>query len=103
MKKPKAPSLKKLYEGIKKDYADYKEKVRAYIMAERSLSNSRPLMTIAPANDKGLINGLTIPELVLLVNLSRSNGEYVVLGTVNDGKNLQIVAKKVVPTPFALF
>jgi hypothetical protein len=103
MKKPKAPSLKKLYEGLQKDYASYRETVRAYIMAVNSVSARRNLMTIEPANEKGMINGLTIPELVMLVNLCEGTGEYIVLETVDNKKNLRVVAKKKQIIPFELF
>jgi hypothetical protein len=102
MKKCKAPSAKKLYEGLQLNYEEYRAKVRAYTIAVGSSSNRRRLMSIAPANEKGLINGLTIPELVMLVNLSEGTGEQIILETENNKKDLLIVAKKMVPTPWAL-
>ncbi len=104
MKKPKVTikTVKALYEGLQKDYADYREKVRAHILAESSISNRRALMTIVPANEKGMINGMTIPELVLLVNLNSGNGESTILETTNEGKNLVIIAKRKVQTPWSV-
>src|ERR1017187_2647159 len=102
MKKSKAPSAKKLHEGLQKYFEEYRAKVRAYTLAVGSNSGRRRLMSIAPANEKGLINGLTIPELVMLVNLSDGTGEQIILETENNKKDLLIVAKKFVPTPWDL-
>ena len=63
-------------------------------MAERNVSSKRRLMSIAPSNEKGLINGLTIPELVMLVNLSEGTGETIVLETENNKHDLLVIAKK---------
>lgn len=57
----------------------------------------RPLMTIEPSNKDGHINGMTIPELVMLVNLNNNTDEETVLETVNDNKNLLVVARKKLP------
>ena len=102
MKKPKAPSAKKLYEGLQQDYEAFRQKVRVYVLEVNRVSNSRNLMTIEPATDKGLINGMTIPELVMLVNLSEGTGEKIILETENNKRDLLIVAKKTVPTPWKL-
>lgn len=72
MKKRKGPSAKKLYEGLQQDYEAFRQKVRVYVLEVNRVSNSRNLMTIEPATDKGLINGMTIPELVMLVNLNEA-------------------------------
>ena len=102
MKKPKAPSAKKLYEGLQQDYEAFRAKARAYALATGGNANRRRLMSIAPANDKGLINGLTIPELVMLVNLSEGTGEQIILETENNKKDLLVVAKKTVSVPWSL-
>jgi hypothetical protein len=38
----------------------------------------------------------------MLVNLSEGTGEQIILETENNKKDLLIVAKKMVPTPWAL-
>jgi hypothetical protein len=99
MKKTKKPTAK----SVQAEFDAYKTNVRAYVMAERNLSNKRRLMSIAPSNDKGLINGLTIPELVMLVNLSDGTGETIVLETENNKHDLLVIAKKKAPrTPWEL-
>ena len=102
MKKSKGPSAKKLYEGLQKHYEEYRNMARAFATAVGDLTNRRRLMSIAPANEKGMINGLTIPELVMLVNLSEGTGEKIILETENNKRDLLIVAKKTVPTPWKL-
>lgn len=105
MRKPKATikSLRKEIEVLTQRYADSKLKTRAYVLEVNNQSNRRHLMTIEPANAKGQINGLTIPELVMLVNLSEGMGEIVTLETTNDKKELIVVAKKKMPrTPWEL-
>ena len=103
MKKPKAPSAKKLYEGLQQDYEAFRQKVRVYVLEVNRVSNSRSLMTIEPATDKGLINGMTIPELVMLVNLNEGTGEETILQTSWDKKRLLVVARKKLPrTPMEL-
>lgn len=90
-------SMKKLYEGLQLDYEAFRSKVRAFALESMSISNVRNLMTIAPANDKGMINGMTIPELVMLVNLSEGTGEHIVLRTTNNKQDLLVTAKKNLP------
>ena len=102
MKKPKAPSAKVLYEGLQKDYEAFRNTVRAYALAVGGVDSRRRLMSIAPANEKGMINGMTIPELVMLVNLSAGTGEQIILETEDNKRDLLIVAKKFVPTPWDL-
>jgi hypothetical protein len=102
MKKPKAPSAKVLYEGLQKDYEAFRNEARAYALAVVSNSSKRRLMSITPANDKGLINGMTIPELVMLVNLTEGTGEQIILETENNKKDLLVLAKKKVPNPYRL-
>ena len=92
----------KLHEGLQKYFEEYRAKVRAYTLAVGSNSSKRRLMSIEPSNVKGLINGLTIPELVMLVNLSEGTGEQIILETENNKRDLLIVAKKFVPTPWEL-
>jgi hypothetical protein len=103
MRKPKATvktlraELKALQAVLDKHKAD----TRAFVFAVKTAG--RTLMTIAPANDKGMINGLTIPELVLLVNLKENEGEYVTLRTTNNKRDLVVMAQKnLPPTPWEL-
>ena len=102
MKKPKATirSKNKEIEVLTQQFADFKLKVRAFVLATHT--NGRQLMTIEPANDKGMINGMTIPELVLLVNLTETTGEVIQLRTSNDRHDLVVTAKKRVATPWEL-
>jgi hypothetical protein len=105
MRKPKATvkSLREELKNLQAQFDVYREKTRAYIFESSSISNVRGLMTVEPANNKGLINGLTIPELVLMVNLLEGTGEIAVLSTSYDKKNLTISAKKKGPrTPVEL-
>jgi hypothetical protein len=105
MRKPKATvkTLKAELAATVAAHELYKQKVREYVLATNSFSNRRQLMVIVPANEKGMINGLTIPELVLLVNLSNGTGEQVILETENNGHDLLIIAKKKNPrTPYEL-
>jgi hypothetical protein len=92
----------KLHEGLQKYFEEYRAKVRAYTLAVGSNASKRRLMSIEPSNVKGLINGLTIPELVMLVNLSEGTGEQIILETENNKRDLLVLAKKTVPTPWAL-
>ena len=92
----------KLHEGLQKYFEEYRAKVRAYTLAVGSNASKRRLMSITPANDKGLINGMTIPELVLMVNLSAGTGEQIILETENNKRDLLVLAKKTVPTPWGL-
>lgn len=98
MKKPKV-TIKTKNEEIKKLQENYKrmvENARAYALAASSQSNRRELMTIEPANENGMINGITIPELIMLVNLN-STGEETLLETSYDHKTLLIIARKRAP------
>ena len=99
MKKPKV-TIKTKNEEIKKLQEDYKrmvENARAFASAASSHSNRRALMTIKPANENGTINGLTIPELIMLVNLNSNTGEETLLETSYDHKELLVIAKKRAP------
>jgi hypothetical protein len=109
MKKPKATSkavvrlknqeIKRLEE---EDLA-YRAKVRAYVLEIGNVSNKRRLMSIESSNNKGLINCLTIPVFVMLVNLCDGTGKTIVLETENNKKDLLVVAKKKLPrTPYEL-
>ena len=104
MKRPRVTvkSVQKLHEGLQKYFEEYRAKVRAYTLAVGSNASKRRLMSITPANDKGLINGMTIPELVLMVNLSAGTGEQIILETENNKRDLLVLAKKTVPTPWGL-
>lgn len=96
MRKPKATvkSLREELKTLQVQFDTYKAKARAYILDNSRITNRRALMTIEPANEKGQINGMTIPELVMLVNLNNANNEATLLETVNNGKNLFVVAKR---------
>lgn len=102
MRKPKATvqSLRKELKALQAKFDAFRTSVRAYVLAANT--NGRDLMTIEPANVKGMINGLTIPELVLLVNLNEGTGEVIQLRTINSGHDLVVTAKKRVPTPWEL-
>jgi hypothetical protein len=102
MRKPKATvkSLREELKNLQAQFDVYKEKTRAFVLAIKT--EPRPLMTIEPANNKGMINGLTIPEQVMLVNLNNNTGETTFLQTTNNGKDLFVVAKKNVSTPWGL-
>lgn len=105
MRKPKATvnSLRADIAALNARHDKFRADVRAYVLAISSVSNSRRLMSIAPSNEKGLINGLTIPELVMLVNLSEGTGEIITLETENNKHDLLVVAKKKNPrTPWEL-
>lgn len=99
MRKPKATvkSLREELKNLQAEYEVYKQKVRAHLFAVSPMVNRRALMDIEPANAKGMINGMTIPELVMLVNLSESTDEIVILETVNNKKDLRVIAKKKQP------
>ncbi len=96
MRKPKATvkSLRAEMKLLQAHFDTFKENARAYVLAVGNNGGRRALMTITPANENGMVNGITIPELVMLVNLNNSFGENVLLETTNNNKNLLIVAKK---------
>ena len=83
-------------------HESFRAKARAYILELGNVSNQRALMTITPANEKGMINGVTIPELVMLANLNSNTGEETILKTVDNGKNLMLIAKKAPRVPWEL-
>jgi hypothetical protein len=94
-------NLRKEFKELKEKYKSMCNSARAYILSTRSVGNRRELMTVAPCNDKGMINGLTIPELVMLVNLTAGTNEHIILETTNDKRNLLVVAKKnPMPIPY---
>jgi hypothetical protein len=103
MRKPKA-TVKTLRAELKTLQAvldKRTETFRAFVFAVKTAG--RTLFTIAPANDKGMINGLTIPELVMLVNLKQNEGEYITLRTTNNKRDLVVTAQKnLPPTPWEL-
>ena len=96
MRKPTATvkSLREELKNLQASFDVYKEKARAYILENSRISNRRALMTIEPVTDKGLVNGITISELVMLVNLNEGTGERTFLETTNNKKNLLVVAQK---------
>ena len=101
MKKPKKLTPKKLAE-LQAKYDELRGRIRAFVMPIYSIANRRTLMEITPSNEKGLINGLTIPELIMLVNLNNGTGESTHLES--DGKKLYVIAKKSLPsTPYEFF
>jgi hypothetical protein len=101
MRKPKVTirSVKKLHEGLQQDYAAFRQKSREYVLAVSSGANRRPLATINPVTTKGLVNGITIAELILMVKMVDGTGENLLLETTNvDGVDcLYVVAKKKAP------
>ena len=102
MRKPKATvkTLRTELKALQAQFDKHKENTRAFLAAKTA---NRDLMTIEPANDKGMINGLTIPELVMLVNLSEGTGEFITLRTINNKRDLVVMAKKnLPPTPWEL-
>jgi hypothetical protein len=104
MSKRKAATVKSLREDLKNLQAEfdiYKQRVREFIMPLGSIT-SRKLMTVTPANEKGMINGLTIPELVMLANLQDAEGRKVVLETTNQNKELLILSVPKTRTPLEL-
>ena len=103
MRKPKATvkTLRAELKTLQAQFDKHKENTRAFILAAKTAN--RDLMTIEPANDKGMINGLTIPELVMLVNLSEGTGEFITLRTINNKRDLVVMAhKNLPPTPWEL-
>ena len=103
MRKPKATvkTLRTELKALQAQFDKHKDNTRAFILAAKTAT--RGLMTIEPANDKGMINGLTIPELVMLVNLSEGTGEFITLRTINNKRDLVVMAKKnLPPTPWEL-
>ena len=90
--------VKKLKVTVKSSEANFKayqEKVRAYVLEVNRNFNKRYLMSIEPANEQGHINGMAIPELIMLVNLNNGTGEDTLLEV--NGKTLHVVAKKKLP------
>ena len=103
MRKPKATvkTLRAELKALQAQFDKHKDNTRAFILAAKTAN--RDLMTIEPANGKGMINGLTIPELVMLVNLSEGTGEFITLRTINNKRDLVVMAKKnLPPTPWEL-
>ena len=101
MKKPKVTiktvkalyeGLQEDYEGLQEDYETFRAKARAYILANGSYSNRRSLMTINPVTEKGMVNAMSIAELILLVNLSNGTDENILLET--SGNDLVVIAKR---------
>ena len=108
MRKPKATvkTLRAELKALQAQFDKHKDNTRAFILAAKTAN--RDLMTITsissePADGKGMINGLTIPELVMLVNLSEGTGEFITLRTINNKRDLVVMAKKnLPPTPWEL-
>jgi hypothetical protein len=96
MSKPKATvhSLRKELEAQAAVHEAYKARARAYVLATSSDSSRRALMTIDPVTKDGKVNGITIAELIMLVNLAEGTGEQVILETTYDKQRLFVVAKK---------
>jgi hypothetical protein len=87
-------SLREDLKNLQAQFDAYMAKARAYALENSRLSNRRALMTIEPTTDKGLVNGITIAELVMLVNLNDAQGETTLLETTNNKKNLSVIARK---------
>jgi hypothetical protein len=95
-----AASVKSLRLDLKvlqSKFDEYHRRVTNYSLEINTLPLQRRLMSIEPANVEGRINGLTIPELVMLVNLSEGTGECIVLETENNKRDLLVIASKKAP------
>jgi hypothetical protein len=103
MRKPKATvkTLRAELKALQAVLDKRTETFRAFVFAVKTAG--RTLFTIAPANDKGMINGMTIPELIMLVNLKENEGEYITLRTTSNKQDLVVIAQKNLPsTPWEL-
>jgi hypothetical protein len=93
MKKPKVTvsSLKKLYEGLQKDYQAFRFAAKNYIYTLQNPS-VRSIATIEAADALGKLNGLTVVELIAIVNTVAGTDERVYLTAYN--KAITVWAEK---------
>jgi hypothetical protein len=90
----KIPSLRTQLNKAKQELTDFRAKTKELIYT-LAYPKIRKLMTIDPATEDGKINGITIPELVMLINLNKASGERIVLCT--EGKSVLFIAEAVRP------
>jgi len=93
--KPKKETLK----SVKKAFEDYKVLARQTVSALK-YPLSRSLLTVDAADAQGRLNGMTIVELITVVQLSKNTRERVYITA--EGKTITLSAEAVMPVPSVL-
>jgi len=99
-KKETLKSVKRLYEGLQKDYEAFRT------LARRTLSGlryplSRRLLSVDAADAQGKLNGMTIVELITIANLTNGTGERLIVEA--QGKTIVMFAEKTsTPVPMEM-
>lgn len=90
MKKPKRPTVK----SVQETFSKYAENAEKFI---HTLQNPpyRKLLSVDAADAQGKLNGMTIVELLTIVNLTEATGERVYLKA--EGKTIVAIAEKKAP------
>lgn len=79
---------------VQNELSDFREKAKALIYTLVH-PKTRLLMSIVPTDTQGRINGITIPELIMLVNLNRGTNERIILEV--EDKTLKVYAEALRP------
>jgi hypothetical protein len=79
--------LKNAQEELKKFRAEAKQ-----ALYDLRYPGTRPLLSVEAAEPDGRINGMTVPEMLAIVNLTEATGEQVYLSA--SGKTITFHAKR---------
>ena len=85
---------KETVKSVKKEFEELKTRAKQHI---KFLANPerRRLLSIDAADAQGKLNGMTVVELLTIVNLSAATGERIQLEAI--GKTIVVFAEKVAP------
>ena len=92
--KKKLTKAQALYEGLQKDYEQFRIDAKANLRSLRYPAK-RALLSIDAADAQGKLNGMTVVELLTIVNLTDATNERVFLTA--QGKTITVWAQRNVP------
>ena len=92
LKRVKKPTVK----SVTEEYRIYKEEAQKHMYTLRN-PEGRRLLSVDAADAQGKLNGMTIVELLTIVNLTDATGERVYLRA--EVKTITAIAEKKAPTP----
>jgi hypothetical protein len=91
----KMPSTRVQLKKAQQELTDFRDKTKQ-LLYSLAYPKSRTLLTIDAADAQGKLNGITVVELLTIINLSKATGERIVLRAV--GKSVVVDAETLRPT-----
>ncbi|MGA2886073.1 MAG: hypothetical protein ABSE80_13130 [Halobacteriota archaeon] len=90
---------KETLKSVKAEFEKFKEDARNALGSYR-FPSTRALLTVEAADAQGRLNGMTVVELITVVQLTKNTGERVYITA--QGKTITLFAEKPAVTPMEM-